>query len=63
MLDERIGVLEEENEKLFAENQCQRQEYVQYLDQLSTMVIRTAVMQEVSQKSMTERMVHRFLRA
>ncbi|CAF1675489.1 unnamed protein product [Adineta ricciae] len=46
VLDERIGELEEENGRLFAENQCQRQEYVQFLDQLSTMVIRTAVMQE-----------------
>ncbi|UJR22897.1 hypothetical protein I4U23_025925 [Adineta vaga] len=45
-LDEHIRELEEENGKLFAQNQCQREEYVQFLDQLSTMVIRTAVMQE-----------------
>ena len=61
MLDERIGELEEENGRLFAENQCQRREYVQFLDQLSTMVIRTAVMQEVSRESLTDRMVHSFL--
>jgi len=39
--------LEQENGRLFVENQCQRQEYLRFLDQLSTMVISTAVMQEV----------------
>ncbi|CAF1556186.1 unnamed protein product, partial [Rotaria sordida] len=45
-LEEHIRQLEQENERLFFENQCQRQEYERFLDQLTTMVIRTAVMQE-----------------
>ncbi|CAF1158721.1 unnamed protein product [Rotaria magnacalcarata] len=44
--EEHIRQLEQENERLFVENQCQRQEYERFLDQLTTMVIRTAVMQE-----------------
>lgn len=46
-LEEHIRKLEQENERLFVENQFQRQEYERFLDQLTTMVIRTAVMQEV----------------
>ncbi|CAF2595835.1 unnamed protein product [Rotaria sp. Silwood2] len=45
-LEEHIRQLEQENERLFVENQCQRQEYERFLNQLTTMVIRTAVMQE-----------------
>ncbi|CAF1379379.1 unnamed protein product [Rotaria sp. Silwood1] len=44
--EEHIRQLEQENERLFVENQCQREEYERFLDQLTTMVIRTAVMQE-----------------
>lgn len=46
-LEEHVRQLEQENERLLVENQCQRQEYERFLDQLTTMVIRTAVMQEV----------------
>lgn len=49
-LEEHIRQLEQENERLFVENQCQRQEYERFLDQLTTMVIRTAVMQEVREQ-------------
>ncbi|CAF0797643.1 unnamed protein product [Rotaria sp. Silwood1] len=45
-LEEHIRQLEQENGRLFAENQCQRQEYERFLDQLTTMVLRTAVLQE-----------------
>ncbi|CAM4978645.1 unnamed protein product [Rotaria socialis] len=44
--EEYIRQLEQENERLFVENRCQRQEYERFLDQLTTMVIQTAVMQE-----------------
>ncbi|CAF0775904.1 unnamed protein product [Adineta steineri] len=44
--DEHVRELEQENGRLFTENQCQREEYIRFLDKLSTMVIRTAVMQE-----------------
>lgn len=47
LLEEHIRQLEEENERLCTENQCQRQEYEHFLDQLTNMVIRTAAMQEV----------------
>ncbi|CAF0776804.1 unnamed protein product [Adineta ricciae] len=49
-LQEHIRQLEQENGRLFVENQCQRQEYESFLDQLTTMVLRTAIMHEVSEK-------------
>ncbi|UJR26038.1 hypothetical protein I4U23_007384 [Adineta vaga] len=45
-LQEHIRQLEQENGRLFVENQCQRQEYESFLDQLTTMVLRTAFMHE-----------------
>ncbi|CAF0798319.1 unnamed protein product [Rotaria sordida] len=45
-LEEYIRQLEQENGRLFAENKCQRQEYERFLDQLTTMVLRTAMLQE-----------------
>jgi hypothetical protein len=48
LLEQHIRKLEKENGRLFEENQYQRQEYERFLDQLATMVIQTAVMQEVN---------------
>lgn len=48
VLQEQIEKLEQENHRLFNENQYQRDEYEQFLDQLTTMVVRTAIMQEVN---------------
>ncbi|CAF2105517.1 unnamed protein product [Rotaria magnacalcarata] len=45
-LEDHIRQLEHENGRLFTENQCQRQEYERFLDQLTTMVLRAAVLQE-----------------
>ncbi|CAF4606338.1 unnamed protein product, partial [Rotaria socialis] len=45
-LEDHIRQLEHENGRLFTENQCQRQEYERFLDQLTTMVLRTAMLQE-----------------
>ena len=46
-LEEQIRQLEEENERLLIENQYQRQEYERFANQLTTMVIEAAVIQEV----------------
>ena len=50
VLQEYIRQLEQENGRLITENQYQRKEYQRFLDQLTKMVLRTAVMQEVSTK-------------
>ena len=47
-LEEYIRQLEDENGRLTLENQCQREEYERFLERLTPMVLKTAVMQEVT---------------
>lgn len=45
--EEYIQQLEQENERLIAENRSQREDYERFLERLTPMVFRTAMMQEV----------------
>ena len=47
LLQEHVRQLEQDNERLAAENRRQRDEYEHFLEQLTPMVLRTAIMQEV----------------